>query len=115
MGDLNSFAARQPRGAQWVFEQAGFIDSFRAARRINARYPTANYTPLTRQWDGFPPEPQKYARAASRIDYILGRNGVMPLRYEVFLTLRNGRFDNRFRGSDHNLVLASLALPVVQP
>jgi endonuclease/exonuclease/phosphatase family metal-dependent hydrolase len=114
MGDLNSFQKRQPRGAQAVFTEAGFVDAFDAPQRINARYPTVNFTPLTRRWNGFPPKPFKYAKVASRIDYIFGGRGVVPLAHEVFLTLRpDGRFDDRYRGSDHNLVRARLSLPVV--
>ena len=116
MGDLNSFAQRQPRGAQQVMYDAGFVDAFTAPARVNARFPTVNMTPLTRRWDGFPPKPFKYTRSASRIDYILGKGGVTPLRHEVFLTLHSdGTFDNRYRGSDHNLVRATLSLPVVRP
>lgn len=113
MGDLNSFQKRQPQGAQTVFYDFGFVDAFQAPLRINARFPTVNFTPSTRQWQGFPPKPFKYARLASRIDYVLGKNGVRPLTHEVFLKLRNGRFDKRFRGSDHNLVRATLSVPVV--
>ena len=112
MGDLNSFQKRQPKGAQTVFYRSGFVDAFAADRRINARYPTVNITPVTRRWGGFLPAPPKYSGLASRIDYILVKNAVKPQRYEVFLKLRNGRFDPRFRGSDHNLVRARLSLPV---
>lgn len=116
MGDLNSFQARQPDGAQQVFYNHGFVDAFTATKRVNARYPTVNMTPVTRHFDGFPPRPHRYAGLASRIDYILGKGGVVPLRHEVFLKLRsNGTFDNRYRGSDHNLVRAHLSLPVVAP
>ncbi|MCB0898212.1 MAG: endonuclease/exonuclease/phosphatase family protein [Actinobacteria bacterium] len=114
MGDLNSYASRQPKGAQQVFQEAGFVDAFDAPERINGRYPTANYTPATRHWHGFPPSPFRYSGWASRIDYVLAANGVRPRSYEVFLKLRaDGRFDNRFRGSDHNLVRARLSIPVV--
>lgn len=115
MGDLNSFQSRQPNGAQQAFYDRGFTDAFAAAKRVNSRFPTVNVTPLTRRWDGYPPKPFKYSRAASRIDYILAKNGVVPLQYEVFLTLLpDGRFDERYRGSDHNLVRADLAVPIVQ-
>lgn len=115
MGDLNSFQARQPVGAQAALYAAGFVDAFSAKVRINAHYPTVNVTPLTRRWDGFPPRPFRYAGPANRIDYILAKNGVRARSYEVFLTLRRGRFDNRYRGSDHNLVRADLWIPVVVP
>ena len=50
----------------------------------------------------------------ARIDYVMVRNGVMPLRYEVFLRLRrNGTFHPAYRGSDHNMVLGTWRLPVV--
>lgn len=114
MGDLNSYTSRQPQGAQQVFYNAGFVDAFDAPERINARYPTANYTQSTRHWNGFPPSPFRYSGWASRIDYVLGADGVRPLAYEVFLKLHaDGRFDNRYRGSDHNLVRARVSMPVV--
>ncbi|HQR80727.1 MAG TPA: endonuclease/exonuclease/phosphatase family protein [Actinomycetota bacterium] len=114
MGDLNSFQSRQPNGAQQTFYDRGFTDAFSAPKRVNPRFPTVNVTPLTRRWDGFPPKPFKYSRTASRIDYILAKNGVVPLRHEVFLQLLpDGTFDNRYRGSDHNLVRADMSLPVV--
>ena len=112
MGDLNSFQKRQPQGAQTVFYDFGFVDAFQAPLRINARFPTVNFT-LRPASGRVPAKPFKYARLASRIDYVLGKNGVRPLTHEVFLKLRNGRFDKRFRGSDHNLVRATLSVPVV--
>ncbi len=113
MGDLNSYASRQPQGAQQILYDGGFVDAFDADQRTNAHYPTANYTPATRHWNGFPPSPFRYSGWASRIDYILASEGVRPRSYEVFLKLRaNGRFNNRYRGSDHNLVRAELSLPV---
>jgi endonuclease/exonuclease/phosphatase family metal-dependent hydrolase len=113
MGDLNSYATRQPRGAQWILGQAGFVDAFEAPDRVNPRYGTVNYTPRIRKWDGFPPKPFRYANEASRIDYVLGKNGVLPLRHEVVLHLRGGKFDPDYRGSDHNLVRTQLSLPIV--
>ena len=113
MGDLNSYAARQPRGAQWILGQAGYVDAFEAPDRLNARFGTVNYTPRIRKWDGFPPKPFKYAREASRIDYVFATNGVVPLRHEVTLHLVGGKFDPAYRGSDHNLVRTQLSLPVV--
>lgn len=114
MGDLNSYESRQPDGAQWLLQQAGFVDAFDATQRIHARIGTVNFTPAIRQWEGFPPEPFKYTHLASRIDYIFGKNGVVPLAHEVVLHLReDGTFDPGYRGSDHNLVRAQLSLPIV--
>lgn len=114
MGDLNSYAARQPRGAQWLLEQAGFVDAFDTEQRINAHFGTVNVTPAIRKWEGFPPEPFRYAHLASRIDYVFVKNGVIPLSHEVVLHLRgDGTFDPSYRGSDHNLVRTQLSLPIV--
>jgi endonuclease/exonuclease/phosphatase family metal-dependent hydrolase len=114
MGDLNSYAARQPQGAQWILAQDGFIDAFDTEQRVNARFGTVNFTPAIRQWQGFPPQPFKYAQLASRIDYVFAKNGVVPLGHEVVLHLRaDGTFDPAYRGSDHNLVRAHLAIPII--
>jgi endonuclease/exonuclease/phosphatase family metal-dependent hydrolase len=106
MGDLNSFTYRQPRGAQWLLGRAGFRDAYTAPKRINADASTVNVTTVRR--DAFPARPVLSPRPA-RLDYVFLDRG-RPLRYEVHLRLRNGRFDNRFRGSDHNLVLADARL-----
>lgn len=113
MGDLNSYQARQPHGAQWILGEAGFVDAFDAPETINDHFGTVNFTPQIRRWNGFPPEPFKYAHLASRIDYVFGKNGVVPLVHEVVLHLHDGHFDPAYRGSDHNLVRTRLSLPVV--
>lgn len=105
-GDLNSFARRQPQGAQRVLQQAGFRDVHSAPDRNNAKVPTVNVTGRFR--NPFPVRPFRF-RNPARLDYVLFDRGV-ALRYEVFLRLRHGRFDNRYRGSDHNLVLGTVRL-----
>lgn len=107
-GDLNSFADRQPRGAQQVLRSKGFTDAFAAPSRINESRPTANYAFGS---DGWPKKPPRFDGPAPRIDYVFGR-GARPLRHEVFLRLtRSGAFDERYRGSDHNLVRTLWRIP----
>lgn len=106
LGDLNSYAYRQPRGAQWILGKAGFRDAYKARKRVNADAQTVNVTTLRR--NPFPPRPFRNSNPA-RLDYVMVDRG-LPLRYEVHLRLRGGRFDDRYRGSDHNLVLADLRL-----
>lgn len=105
-GDLNSFQRRQPRGAQRRFTSAGFTDAYDAGKQVNGTVPTVNMRTLKR--DPFPPRPHHAPRPA-RLDYIFVDRG-RPEVYEVFLRLRKGRFDDRYRPSDHNPVKARLRL-----
>lgn len=108
-GDFNSFDRRQPQGAQAVLLASGLQDGFTAPERVNGQYGTTNYTPATVGYRGYPPSPPHYSGIPTRIDYIMST--VAPLRYEVFLVLDSeGRFDARYRASDHNLVLVDLPL-----
>lgn len=105
-GDLNSFARRQPRGAQHILKRAGFADAHSAPDRRNAKVPTVNVTGRYR--NPFPARPFRF-RSPARLDYVLFDRGT-ALHYEVFLRLRGGRFDDRYRGSDHNMVLGTVRL-----
>ncbi|MFN8184844.1 MAG: endonuclease/exonuclease/phosphatase family protein [Candidatus Nanopelagicales bacterium] len=109
MGDLNSFAYRQPRGAHWILGKQGFRDAYSAARKVNGDVTTVNTSATTR--NPFPPRPRR-SKNPTRIDYVLVDQG-KALRYEVHLRLKGARFDNRYRGSDHNLVMAELKLSKV--
>jgi endonuclease/exonuclease/phosphatase family metal-dependent hydrolase len=110
LGDFNSYWQRQPRGVQWILGRAGFTDAISARLRVNENVPTINLTRTAR--DPFPARPFRFDSPA-RLDYVMFDRG-KALRYEVHLRLRDdGRFDNRFRGSDHNLVLADVRLPRV--
>lgn len=106
-GDLNSYQRRQPRGAHFLFNKAGYRDSYTAPRRTNGDAATVNVTTIYR--NPFPAKPFR-ADDPARIDYVLAKRAKL-LHYEVFLKLKGGRFDNRYRGSDHNLVLATMRLP----
>jgi endonuclease/exonuclease/phosphatase family metal-dependent hydrolase len=108
-GDFNSYQRRQPNGAQQVLANSGMIDGFAAPVKVNANYSTVNYTPKTRKYKGFPPRPYFYGRDTTRIDYIFST--VAPHRHEVVLRLAgDGRFDNSYRASDHNMVMVDLPL-----
>ncbi len=108
-GDFNSFQRRQPNGAQQVLASAGLIDGFAAPVKVNGNYSTVNYTPKTRKYKGFPPRPYYYGRDTTRIDYIFST--APPIRHEVVLHLTaQGKFDNNYRASDHNMVLVDLPL-----
>jgi endonuclease/exonuclease/phosphatase family metal-dependent hydrolase len=106
MGDFNSYRQRQPRGSQWVLGKQGYRDAFTAKRAENADVPTVNVT--TKYRDPFPAKPFHLDQPA-RLDYVFVEGGT-PVRYELQLHLRNGKFDNRYRASDHNLVTAQLRL-----
>lgn len=108
-GDLNSFDRRQPTGAQTILSSAGLTDGFAAAVRVNGQYGTVNYTRSTRRFRGYPPSPPHYTDAPTRLDYVMAT--VQPQRYEVFLVLDGaGRFDPRYRASDHNMVMVDLPI-----
>lgn len=109
LGDLNSFPRRQPKGAQHVLSRLGFKDALKAPVKVNSEVPTVNTTNASR--DPFPMKPFRF-RDPARIDYVMFDQG-RPLRYELFLRLKKGKFDNRYRGSDHNMVIARVAIPTV--
>jgi endonuclease/exonuclease/phosphatase family metal-dependent hydrolase len=112
MADLNSHRARQPRGAQYELLRAGYRDSFRAKRRVAHQFTTSNHVGNSSGW---PARPVRSGPRPERIDYVMARNAILPLRYEVFVRLRrDGRFTTAFRASDHNMVLGSWRLPVVR-
>lgn len=108
-GDLNSYQRRQPRGAQFLFKKGGFTDAYTAPARTNGDAATVNVTPAFP--NPFPPRPFRSADPA-RIDYVLFNRG-KAVHYEVLLKLKGGQFNNKYRGSDHNLVLGSIRIPVV--
>jgi endonuclease/exonuclease/phosphatase family metal-dependent hydrolase len=109
MGDLNSFAYRQPKGAHWILGKSGFKDAYSARRKVNGDVTTVNTSATDR--NPFPPRPRR-SDNPSRLDYVMFDQG-KALRYEVHIRLKGGRFDNQFRGSDHNLVKATVKLPQV--
>jgi endonuclease/exonuclease/phosphatase family metal-dependent hydrolase len=112
MGDLNSYDNRQPRGAQYVFRQAGFADAEDARARSHVSYSTVNTSTATAEYGGFPPRPPQYQPEGAKLDHIMAAGTPRAARWEVFLKLRpDGQFDERYRASDHNLVRAVIPIP----
>ena len=121
MADLNSFAKRQPNGAQAVLTKAGWIDAATSRSARNLGYSTINYTadgPTDAQ--GFPMRPKVYpltrsnpTGGATRIDYIMAKGaGVFPVDYEVVVRLNaDGTFAADYQASDHQMVRATLSFP----
>ncbi len=116
MADLNSYAARQPNGAQKVLTNTGWLDSFNATVKKNVQYPTINENPANGQ-NGFPVAPYVFRPTkknpkgyATRIDYIMGfGQGITMVNYEHVMFL-NGRAHNPdYQGSDHQMVRATIA------
>jgi endonuclease/exonuclease/phosphatase family metal-dependent hydrolase len=118
MADLNSFAKRQPDGAQAQLRVTGWIDAFSAPVKRNIQYSTINYNPALADGFGFPRKPYTFRKttrnrlgAATRIDYIFAIGGT-PLDYEVVIRLNaDGTFNEDYRGSDHQMVRATIRLP----
>jgi endonuclease/exonuclease/phosphatase family metal-dependent hydrolase len=113
MGDLNSSFAETPQGPDTVLVGRGYYDTSSAVKRAHPRVSTAN---LTNQVDnlgvrGYPTRPYVYRYAAPRIDYIFVKNAPGAWRYNNQLVLTDGRFDPRYRGSDHNLQWAEIGIP----
>ncbi|MGP7959236.1 endonuclease/exonuclease/phosphatase family protein [Sanguibacter sp. A247] len=106
LADLNSDNGRHPHGPQERLVAAGYVSGAAAAHRTNIGIPSA-----TSAASGYPARPTVSPHAGMRIDHILVRNGGGIARYvnQVVLTA-DGRFDERFRGSDHNLQLADVSL-----
>ena len=98
MADLNSFAKRQPQGAQRQLTDTGWIDAFSAPQRANVRYSTVNHS-ATYGLTGFPSAPrvQKITKRnplgeAPRIDYVMGL-GAAPVSYETVMHLTGRAFN----------------------
>ena len=110
MADLNSYAMRQPNGAQKMLEDSGWQDSAEAPDTRNDDYSTINVNPLTGD-NGWPAKPYKFNRKATRIDYVFARGPVTAVAYEVVMHVKpDGSFDPNYQASDHQMVRAVLTL-----
>ena len=110
MGDLNTDVARYPNGASTYLTANGYYDAAAALSTSGMQYSTSNNhgDPVAA---GYPLRPYKYAYAPSRIDYIFVKNGNGSVRYRNQVILKNGNFDDAYRGSDHNL--QSAVIPIL--
>ena len=120
MADLNSYAKRQPKGAQMELTSAGWIDAHSARSRRNIMYSTINYNPLLGDGaQGFPAAPYRFQKTkknpkgeATRIDYIMGYGtGLRVIDYEVVIYLNGKAFNTDYQASDHQMVKATFAFP----
>lgn len=106
-GDFNSYVEAYPSGPTTQWASWGFTDSVSTTSRSGTKYgSTNNYAD-----DGYPAKPFHYTYVGPRIDHLFVRNGSGVVKYvnEVVLT-SSGTFDERYRGSDHNMQLAVLSL-----
>lgn len=121
MADLNSYAKRQPNGAQKVLVDSGWTDSATAPVKRNVQFSTINYNPLLGlNEQGFPVKPYEFRTSkknpvlnATRIDYVMAKGaGVLPLDYEVVIRLNpDGTFSPDYQASDHQMVRTTLSFP----
>lgn len=121
MGDLNSYAKRQPQGIQKILTNAGWLDAATAPVKRNVQYSTINYNPLLGDGaQGFPGKPYVFKKSkrsktlnTTRIDYILALGaGVRYVDYEVVIRLNPDlTFIPDYQASDHQMVRATIALP----
>lgn len=121
MADLNSYAKRQPNGAQKVLVDSGWSDAATAPVKRNVQFSTINYNPLLGlNEQGFPTRPYQFRTSrknpvlnATRIDYVMAKGaGVVPVDYEVVIRLNpDGTFAKEYQASDHQMVRATLSFP----
>jgi hypothetical protein len=121
MADLNSYAKRQPNGAQQVLVNGGWTDAATAPTKRNVQFSTINYNPLLGLSEqGFPTKPYEFRTSkknpvlnATRIDYVMAKGaGIVPLDYEVVIRLNpDGTFSPDYQASDHQMVRATLSFP----
>ncbi len=121
MADLNSYAKRQPNGAQKVLVDAGWTDAATAPVKRNVQFSTINYNPLLGvNEQGFPARPYEFRTSkknpvlnATRVDYVMAKGvGVLPLDYEVVIRLNpDGTFSADYQASDHQMVRTTLSFP----
>lgn len=106
LADLNSDNGRHPEGAHEHFIAKGYASGASAPVRKNLKVATVNSHAL-----GYPSRPTVATHAGMRIDHVLVRRGGGVARYENQVVLTpSGTFDERYRGSDHNLQLAEISL-----
>lgn len=106
-GDFNSYVEAYPTGPTTQLASWGYTDSVSTTSRSGTKYgSTNNYAD-----GGYPAKPFRYTYVGPRIDHLFVRHGSGVVKYvnEVVLT-SSGGFDERYRGSDHNMQLAVFSL-----
>ncbi|MDM7832541.1 endonuclease/exonuclease/phosphatase family protein [Cellulomonas edaphi] len=109
MGDLNS-DSRWPNGPQEDMVQAGYASATQAVSTVQRANTTSNSHNASVD-NGYPTRPYRYAYTGTRIDYIFVKNGGGVGRFVNQMVLTSsGAFDERYRGSDHNLQWARIRI-----
>lgn len=108
-GDFNSDVTRYRNGAPAQLIADGYKDSRATARTFGSKYATTNSQPASAA--GFPSRPFHYKYAPTKIDFILAKNAGGSVEHHNQVILKNGKFDESYRGSDHNLQWTKLVLP----
>lgn len=110
MGDLNS-DSRWTSGPQVALVKAGYASATAAHSTVKRSDTTSNSHNASKD-HGYPAKPYNYKYTGTRIDYILVKNGggVSKFVNQMILT-SSGRFNETYRGSDHNLQWARIRIP----
>jgi endonuclease/exonuclease/phosphatase family metal-dependent hydrolase len=106
MGDFNS-DSRWPSGPQVDMVKAGYASATQAHSTVQRNNTTSN-SHYAATDGGYPDAPYRYAYTGTRIDYIFVAHGGGVTRFVNQMILKDGRFDERYRGSDHNLQWARI-------
>ena len=109
MGDLNS-DSRWTSGPQVGLVRAGYASATSAHKTVQRANTTSNSHYASKD-GGFPAKPYDYKYTGTRIDYIFVKNGggVSTFVNQMILT-SSGRFNETYRGSDHNLQWARIRI-----
>ncbi|MCH9719582.1 MAG: hypothetical protein K0U60_06895 [Actinomycetia bacterium] len=111
MGDVNATLGKENPTPQKIWNKQGYTNAEKAKKAINTNYGTINKTGQDSKWDGFPPKPRYYNNGSPKIDVIYSKGIPKPKKYEIVLNLKkNGKFDKKYHGSDHNMVRAVIKL-----
>lgn len=108
LGDLNSDLVRHRDGPQTALVGLGYVDTLAAPKVTGGRWGTSNNQ--EKKAGGYPAKPFAYAFAPNRIDYIFVKGAAGVRQHTNQVILSGGKFDERYRGSDHNLQHADIVL-----
>lgn len=109
MGDLNSDVVRHTSGPTTALVQRGYVDTLSGPRATGSRWSTSNNQNGAKD-GGYPDRPFRYAYAPTRIDYVFVKDAAGVRQHTNQVILTGGKFDARYRGSDHNLQHADIVL-----
>ena len=108
MGDFNS-DSRWSSGPQVDMVKAGYASATQAHTTVQRNNTTSN-SHFSAVDNGYPAKPYRYAYTGTRIDYIFVKQGSGVTKFVNQIILKDGQFDERYRGSDHNLQWARIRI-----